>query len=181
VGGLKGEALANAEMKAVTKAKRRLTLSICGLGWLDETEISTVPDAEVVPSFHEEPSPPEGEAPIKLAAYERYIAKVEELLPAIPPNDFLDTLAAFELNHFGDVDATDTDTMSGVVNALQLQAAPLPTQIRELEAALGITRPAKLRSAYLQDAEKLGKNPDDDLKKYLAALRESRDGGPEAS
>lgn len=36
----------NALMKAVTKAKRRLTLSICGLGWLDETEIETIPDAK---------------------------------------------------------------------------------------------------------------------------------------
>jgi len=37
--GGRGEALANALMKAETKAKRRVTLSICGLGWLDETEI----------------------------------------------------------------------------------------------------------------------------------------------
>ena len=35
---LQGEDRANGEMKAVTKAKRRATLSICGLGWLDETE-----------------------------------------------------------------------------------------------------------------------------------------------
>lgn len=35
----------NALMKAVTKAKRRLTLSMCGLGWLDETEVETVPTA----------------------------------------------------------------------------------------------------------------------------------------
>jgi hypothetical protein len=42
--GLKGDALANALMKAETKAKRRATLSICGLGFvLDETEIETVP------------------------------------------------------------------------------------------------------------------------------------------
>lgn len=40
---LKGEARANAELKAVTKAKRRATLSICGLGWLDETEIDSIP------------------------------------------------------------------------------------------------------------------------------------------
>jgi len=39
---------ANAQMKAVTKAKRRLTLSLCGLGWLDETEIETIPDAKTV-------------------------------------------------------------------------------------------------------------------------------------
>ena len=43
--GLKGEARANAIMKAITKAKRRLTLSICGLGMLDETEIETVSDS----------------------------------------------------------------------------------------------------------------------------------------
>ena len=38
----------NAYMKAVTKAKRRLTLSLCGLGWLDETEIETIKDARPV-------------------------------------------------------------------------------------------------------------------------------------
>ena len=42
IGALKGDALANALMKAETKAKRRVTLSICGLGWLDETEIETI-------------------------------------------------------------------------------------------------------------------------------------------
>lgn len=41
--GLKGEALANAIMKAETKAKRRATLSICGLGMLDETEVEDIP------------------------------------------------------------------------------------------------------------------------------------------
>ena len=43
INGLKGDALANAIMKAETKAKRRATLSICGLGLLDETEIETIP------------------------------------------------------------------------------------------------------------------------------------------
>lgn len=37
--GMVGEKLANAIMKAETKAKRRATLSICELGMLDETEI----------------------------------------------------------------------------------------------------------------------------------------------
>jgi len=46
VEGLKGEAKANAMMKAETKAKRRGTLSICGLGMLDETEIETIPGAQ---------------------------------------------------------------------------------------------------------------------------------------
>jgi hypothetical protein len=31
-------------MKAVTKAKRRATLSVCGLGFLDETEVQDIPD-----------------------------------------------------------------------------------------------------------------------------------------
>jgi len=46
--GLKGESLANAYMKAETKAKRRVTLSICGLGLLDETEVESI-DTEPTP------------------------------------------------------------------------------------------------------------------------------------
>lgn len=49
VKGLQGEALCNAMMKAITKAKRRLTLSICGLGGiLDETEVATIPNVDYV-------------------------------------------------------------------------------------------------------------------------------------
>lgn len=47
--GVKGDSLANAMMKAETKAKRRVTLSICGLGMLDETEIETIAEAEPLP------------------------------------------------------------------------------------------------------------------------------------
>jgi hypothetical protein len=46
LGNLKGDALANALMKCETKAKRRVTLSIAGLGWLDETELDTIPAAK---------------------------------------------------------------------------------------------------------------------------------------
>lgn len=38
--GKVGDDLANAMMKAETKAKRRVTLSLCGLGMLDETEVA---------------------------------------------------------------------------------------------------------------------------------------------
>lgn len=38
---LRGEALANAVMKAVTKAKRRGTISFCGLGFPDESELGS--------------------------------------------------------------------------------------------------------------------------------------------
>jgi hypothetical protein len=44
---LTGENRANAIMKAETKAKRRVTLSICGLGMLDETEVADMPDTMV--------------------------------------------------------------------------------------------------------------------------------------
>jgi len=47
VKGLGAEGFANAVMKAETKAKRRATLSICGLGMLDESEIESIPEAEV--------------------------------------------------------------------------------------------------------------------------------------
>lgn len=43
---LTGEMKANAFMKAETKAKRRLTLSICGLGFTDESEIESIPGAK---------------------------------------------------------------------------------------------------------------------------------------
>lgn len=45
---LRGENRANAIMKAITKAKRRVTLSICGLGFLDESEIDSIAGAERV-------------------------------------------------------------------------------------------------------------------------------------
>lgn len=45
---LRGQMLANAWMKAATKAKRRVTLSLCGLGIVDETELETIPGARSV-------------------------------------------------------------------------------------------------------------------------------------
>ena|SRR3990167_2410032 len=43
VANLKGNDLANAYLKSETKAKRRVTLSICGMGFLDEVEIDDIP------------------------------------------------------------------------------------------------------------------------------------------
>lgn len=45
VKGLSGADLANAMLKCVTKAKRRVTLSICGLGMLDQSELDTIDDS----------------------------------------------------------------------------------------------------------------------------------------
>jgi hypothetical protein len=46
--GLKGEDYANAIMKAETKAKRRATLDLLGLGVLDESEAESIPNASKV-------------------------------------------------------------------------------------------------------------------------------------
>jgi hypothetical protein len=68
ISGLKGNDMANALMKAETKAKRRATLSICGLGLLDETELETIPQAStevaviplptLAPVVNQQPAPP---------------------------------------------------------------------------------------------------------------------------
>jgi hypothetical protein len=64
---LRGEARANQTMKAVTKAKRRLTLSMSGLGWPDETEVEDIPasvkagppiDQETGEVIEHKPEPP---------------------------------------------------------------------------------------------------------------------------
>lgn len=60
LGGLKGEALANAMMKAETKAKRRVTLSICGLNMLDETEVESI-KAERGGVYPEQPTAEDGD------------------------------------------------------------------------------------------------------------------------
>ena len=62
IGHLKGDARANAVMKALTKAKRRVTLSICGLGFSDETELETLAGVQ---TFDAEDAPP---APIRTVA-----------------------------------------------------------------------------------------------------------------
>ena len=46
LGQAQGEARANLLMKAESKAKRRVTLSLCGLAVLDELEVETIPDAK---------------------------------------------------------------------------------------------------------------------------------------
>lgn len=84
---LKGEARANAELKGVTKAKRRATLSICGLGWLDETEVADIPASA------KRPAPPAPNVMLPLPAHDQQTGEVieesaadaEKPAPAPPP------------------------------------------------------------------------------------------------
>ncbi len=78
IGNLKGEALANALMKAETKAKRRVTLAICGLSFLDESELEGVKGAERIPLPE---LPPQQFAPVVPIREESFPAEGETLEP----------------------------------------------------------------------------------------------------
>ena len=79
---LKGDDLANAFMKAETKAKRRVTLSICGLGMLDETEVETIKDIT--------PPAPEAKSIFKTATLRK--EWVQGVIDAINATEGLDEL-----------------------------------------------------------------------------------------
>lgn len=70
---IKGEARANAFLKAVTKAKRRVTLSISGLGFLDETEVDGAQAATI-----RRPLPPSANP--MLAAPSDYTDQIDHLV-----------------------------------------------------------------------------------------------------
>ena len=71
IAGLRGEARANAILKAITKAKRRVTLSICGLGLIDETEADDIT----------------GTPPVSYDLDEIFPDEVENKAPGSPQND----------------------------------------------------------------------------------------------
>lgn len=73
-----GGNLSNALMKAVTKAKRRVTLSICGLGMLDETEIETIPNAQAF-SEPENPKQIKEPEPVEDGGRAAAIAELQDL------------------------------------------------------------------------------------------------------
>ena len=73
-------------MKCETKAKRRATLSVCGLGLLAEDEIETIPGAQSVP--FDAPRPALSLAPMGIEQPQRApVAAVE--VPAAEPSDAL--------------------------------------------------------------------------------------------
>lgn len=85
VKGLAGENLANALMKAETKAKRRATLSICGLGMLDETEVEDAPSARPAPPAPAAPAAPKYTPPPKAPAPAAAAATVPAAVTSTPP------------------------------------------------------------------------------------------------
>jgi hypothetical protein len=83
----------NVIMKAVTKSKRRVTLSLCGLGMLDESEVETIPDAR--PFNEQKPAPVVIAAPTPAAP-----SPTKTVTPTIQPNIAVETAKA-ELRALG--------------------------------------------------------------------------------
>jgi len=82
--GLTGDQLANAVMKAETKAKRRATLSLCSLGMPDETELETMP--VMAANSNGEPAElPEQSALAKMLGENSAGAKTPQPPPAASP------------------------------------------------------------------------------------------------
>ena len=112
IGNLKGDALANAIMKAETKAKRRVTLSIIGLGMLDESELDTVqPDRFAVLREHvAQPEAPQVKL-VKEVLGEKKKAEglppVPEVVTKIPPTLLL---AYSQIQHLNDVELKEMST-----------------------------------------------------------------------
>lgn len=79
--GLNPTDLANAYMKCETKAKRRATLSITGMGMLDESELDTMPVHTTVPIPAQEQKPTIEVSPIKTyPASEEQMVWIESLM-----------------------------------------------------------------------------------------------------
>jgi hypothetical protein len=119
---LRGEARSNQILKCVTKAKRRVTLSICGLGYLDETEVESIPGAEKV-----QPEVKNIMRPAELSTGTRIDRETGEIIePAAPEPAVTEAADA----------APPVDTPSG-------GAAPLSIQDRAREAASRGAEPAR--------------------------------------
>lgn len=147
IASLKGDSLANALMKAETKAKRRVTLSICGLGLLDETEIETIPNARPVaePSAPLSIAPPPSDQPIEAETIVEQDRSPESITKDQMENlvFLLDTLAGYNVS--------DEQLLAGINNLAGANLTDL-----EIESLATLSNPAaaKVISAYNRKLDK---------------------------
>lgn len=111
--GLQGENAANAILKAVTKAKRRVTLSICGLGWLDETEVAAIAGAQPMSSE------PDG----LFADQDGYLAHLEEEMADTDAAELKEVWAAHLANGAPRLDAAHATKALRLYEAAQKRIA----------------------------------------------------------
>lgn len=79
IDNLRGDALCNAMMKAETKAKRRATLDLLGLGILDETETETIANAQKMDAPAGPVNAPEPVNAAKISQFKKKYETVEEI------------------------------------------------------------------------------------------------------
>jgi hypothetical protein len=122
VDGLRHEALANAMMKAATKAKRRVTLSICGLGMLDETEVGDIRGA--VPTPIDEaaviPDIPTGRPRITDA--QRRMLFAAAAAKGLDRGRFKEWLAARHIHSTGDIPQAELNSLLETIEAIDVAA-----------------------------------------------------------
>jgi hypothetical protein len=133
ISSLKGDALANALMKAETKAKRRVTLSICGLGMLDETEMETIPGATVA-SIAPTPALPAPTEPLATQEQVTYLGHILDALNDHGVDDEKLVTAIRNITRQPDItlEAADLLTLSGTL--MDTVIARLNTRLEQLDA-----------------------------------------------
>lgn len=116
IGHLKGESLCNALMKSETKAKRRVTLSICGLGILDESELDTVKPVFIADDPPPTPEQPKPDAPFVMPQ-KTTVPVTPPPTPAAPPRpDPKSALNAMKAQVYATLEGLDESAKSLVLN-----------------------------------------------------------------
>lgn len=146
IAGLRGEAKANALMKAETKARRRVTLSLCGLGILDESEIGSIPEAQVV--FPTPAQPRLSDAIIQTKAIAIAKPEKQESPTAIASNQTFEQVQIRSIEEHtnssgtvwkvtcedGAIYACSDDYLVGELNAAMLAKRPIEIEWRKVGA-----------------------------------------------
>jgi hypothetical protein len=175
---LKGEELVNARLKAVTKAKRRVTLSICGLAFLDESEVETVKQARRVnvdPTTGEIVDDGLVERPLELVA-PGGVARIEELAPqaGMDAQEIAEKMGVSSLS-----DLTD-EAARKVIVRLRKIIAEKETSAREQDAGAASVEQVqataedketeKLKADYVAQVDRLGLHGSDERAEVLGHL-----------
>jgi hypothetical protein len=130
IAGQKGDMLANSYMKAETKAKRRATLSICGLGLLDEMEVETVPGAAIPEEKKIEPQvisknkitkkSVEVESPYVIKKREEVVEMAKEVFRDCGPEEKSEIITEIGFATYGEINkSTDIEKLSKAHSVLK--------------------------------------------------------------
>jgi hypothetical protein len=133
--GLKGDARANAIMKSITKAKRRVTLSICGLGILDESEVETIPDAKIehsVPAVKATVAPQRAQKPEPKPASLEWLEPEPEEPSELPEPVWKSKVADYMAGLDG---ASNPGEAAKVINAVLADKTLPKVEVQRLQAA----------------------------------------------